>query len=33
MLLDVFAVEAELTAGGDRPRLDVLRPADPVRNL
>lgn len=32
-LLDVFAVEAELTAVAGAPRLDVLRPADPVRNL
>lgn len=33
MLLDVFAVEAALTPGAAAPRLEVLRPADPMRNL
>lgn len=33
MLLDVFAVEAEITPGARSPRLEVLRPADPLRNL
>jgi iron complex transport system ATP-binding protein len=32
-LRDVFAVEAEPSAGGGPPRLDAIRPADPLRNL
>lgn len=32
-LLDVFHVEAELIAAGGRPRFEVIRPADPLRNL